>query len=113
MTNLAPVSVALKFGFLAVLYVFLLWVARSAMRDLRAGRVVAVHGKEGEMAKVNQPLVTLDVDAGAPLAAVPSEASAGRNAPPPAAATSVFKSPAPPAAATREDHPAEPLSPAP
>jgi len=41
MTNLAPVSVALKFGFLAVLYAFLLWVARSAMRDLRAGRAVA------------------------------------------------------------------------
>ena len=32
-----PVSVALKFGFLAVLYLFLLWVARSAMKDLRAG----------------------------------------------------------------------------
>jgi hypothetical protein len=41
MTNLAPVSVALKFGFLAVLYAFLLWVARSATRDLRAGRLVA------------------------------------------------------------------------
>ena len=41
MTNLAPVSVALKFGFLIVLYLFLLWVARSAMRDLRAGRAVA------------------------------------------------------------------------
>jgi hypothetical protein len=37
MTNLAPVSVALKFGFLAVLYVFLLWVTRSARRDLRTG----------------------------------------------------------------------------
>ncbi len=36
MTTLAPVSVALKFGFLAVLYLFLLWVARSAGRDLRA-----------------------------------------------------------------------------
>jgi hypothetical protein len=34
--------VALKFGFLAVLYLFLLWVARSALRDLRAGRPVAV-----------------------------------------------------------------------
>jgi pSer/pThr/pTyr-binding forkhead associated (FHA) protein len=34
MTSLAPVSVALKFGFLAVLYLFLLWVARSARRDL-------------------------------------------------------------------------------
>jgi hypothetical protein len=32
---LEPVSVALKFGFLVVLYLFLLWVARSAMKDLR------------------------------------------------------------------------------
>jgi len=30
-----PISVALKFGFLAVLYLFLLFVARSAMKDLR------------------------------------------------------------------------------
>jgi hypothetical protein len=29
-----PLAVALKFGFLIVLYLFLLWVARSAMRDL-------------------------------------------------------------------------------
>ncbi len=29
-----PLAVALKFGFLAVLYLFLLWVARSSMRDL-------------------------------------------------------------------------------
>ena len=34
MNSLEPVSVALKFGFLAVLYLFLLWVARSARRDL-------------------------------------------------------------------------------
>jgi pSer/pThr/pTyr-binding forkhead associated (FHA) protein len=34
MNTLEPVSVALKFGFLAVLYLFLLWVARSARRDL-------------------------------------------------------------------------------
>ena len=34
---LEPVSVALKFGFLAVLYLFLLWVARSALKDLRQG----------------------------------------------------------------------------
>jgi hypothetical protein len=32
---LEPVSVALQFGFLAVLYLFLLWVSRSALRDLR------------------------------------------------------------------------------
>ncbi len=35
MSTLAPASVALKFGFLAVLYLFLLWIARSARRDLR------------------------------------------------------------------------------
>jgi hypothetical protein len=35
---LEPVSVALKFGFLAILYLFLLWVAWSALRDLRRGR---------------------------------------------------------------------------
>jgi hypothetical protein len=34
---LEPVSVGLKFGFLAVLYLFLLWVARSALKDLRRG----------------------------------------------------------------------------
>jgi pSer/pThr/pTyr-binding forkhead associated (FHA) protein len=37
MTTLEPVSVALKFGFIAVLYLFLLWVARSARKDLRGG----------------------------------------------------------------------------
>jgi FHA domain len=35
---LEPVSVGLKFGFLAVLYLFLMWVAWSALRDLRRGR---------------------------------------------------------------------------
>ncbi|MDX6588954.1 MAG: hypothetical protein QOI84_228 [Solirubrobacterales bacterium] len=30
-----PISVALKFGFLAVLYIFLLVIARGAMKDLR------------------------------------------------------------------------------
>ena len=34
MNTLEPIAVALKFGFLAVLYLFLLWVARSAARDL-------------------------------------------------------------------------------
>ncbi len=38
MTSLEPVSVALKFGFIAILYLFLLWVSRSALRDLRAAR---------------------------------------------------------------------------
>ena len=30
-----PVAVALKFGFLIVLYLFLLWIARSALKELR------------------------------------------------------------------------------
>src|SRR5579884_2457466 len=34
---LQPVSVALKFGSLIVLYLFLLWVAWSALRDMRRG----------------------------------------------------------------------------
>jgi hypothetical protein len=34
---LEPASVALKIGFLVVLYLFLLWVARSALKDLRRG----------------------------------------------------------------------------
>jgi hypothetical protein len=37
MNSLQPVSVALKFGFLAVMYLFLLWVVRSAWRELRGG----------------------------------------------------------------------------
>src|SRR5262245_62028290 len=39
---LDPVAVALKFGFLAVLYLFLLWMARSALKDLRRGGIDAV-----------------------------------------------------------------------
>ena len=34
---LEPASVALKFAFLIVLYLFLLWIARSALKDLRRG----------------------------------------------------------------------------
>ena len=52
---LEPVSVGLQFGFLAVLYLFLLWVSRSALRDLRrssaprssAGGPVAAPGPDG------------------------------------------------------------------
>ena len=39
---------ALKFGFLAVLYLFLLWVARSALRDLRRGTEVAYSGPSAD-----------------------------------------------------------------
>jgi pSer/pThr/pTyr-binding forkhead associated (FHA) protein len=42
MTSLAPISVALKFGFLAVLYLFLLWVVRSARKDLGTSGTASV-----------------------------------------------------------------------
>ena len=38
-----PLAVALKFGFLAVLYLFLLWVSRSALRDLVRGVEPVTH----------------------------------------------------------------------
>jgi hypothetical protein len=42
--ELDPIAVALKFGFLAVLYLFLLWMARSALKDLRQGADTARDG---------------------------------------------------------------------
>lgn len=41
---LDPVAVMLKFAFLAVLYLFLVWVARSALKDLR--RSVGTEGPQ-------------------------------------------------------------------
>jgi FHA domain len=57
MTTLEPVSVALKFGFIAVLYLFLLWVARSARRDLRGGGV-PVEGARGSQGAAIPPDAT-------------------------------------------------------
>jgi hypothetical protein len=45
---LEPVSVALKFGFLAVLYLFLLWISRSSLKDLRRTAGMARSGYYGE-----------------------------------------------------------------
>ena len=50
---LDPVSVALKFGFLIVLYLFLMWVAWSATRDLRRGRGGAVQPTHAPVAPVD------------------------------------------------------------
>ncbi len=54
MTTLDPASVALKLCFLGVLYLFLLWVVRSALKDLRSAR---------------------DLPAALPLADAPSDAT--------------------------------------
>jgi hypothetical protein len=45
--TLEPVSVGLKFGFVIVLYLFLLWVARSGLRDLASSRGAAAQAAEG------------------------------------------------------------------
>ena len=80
-----PLAVALQFGFLAILYLFLLWVARSARKDLvRSQEPVLVdepdldddHGHEQAAgapdarikvvaAKGYEPGTTLDVSGGA------------------------------------------------
>jgi hypothetical protein len=46
---LDPVSVILKFGFLLVLYLFLLWIARSALKDLRRGTVASAGPASGPL----------------------------------------------------------------
>ena len=46
--ELDPIAVGLKFGFLAVLYLFLLWVARSALKDLRRGTEAAYAGPSAD-----------------------------------------------------------------
>jgi hypothetical protein len=49
---LEPASVALKFGFVAVLFLFLLWVARSGMKDLKR---VPGSGGRGASQWVDEP----------------------------------------------------------
>lgn len=46
-SSLEPISVALKYGFLVVLYLFLLWVARSAIKDLRGRPAAGPPGRAG------------------------------------------------------------------
>lgn len=50
-----PVAVALKFGFLAVLFLFILWVARSSMRDLTQNDEASVVMDADEAAAVPVP----------------------------------------------------------
>jgi len=49
-----PLAVALQFGFLAVLYLFLVWIARSALKDLRRtaepGRLAPAAGRGAPVA---------------------------------------------------------------
>ena len=58
MTTLEPASVALKLAFLAVLYLFLLWVVRSAMKDLRRTRAAARRARRGRRCRAGRPTPT-------------------------------------------------------
>jgi len=56
MTTLEPASVALKLAFLAVLYLFLLWVVRSAWKDLRrTGDAPLPAGRAGGIGGIEPP----------------------------------------------------------
>ena len=56
---LEPVSVGLKFGFLAVLYLFLLWVSRSALtRPAPQRRAAPVGRRPGRRAGRTRPACT-------------------------------------------------------
>ena len=50
-----PIAVALKFGFLAVLYLFLLWIARSALRDLARSRDTALAAEPVDAPRSSRP----------------------------------------------------------
>jgi hypothetical protein len=47
MASADPIAILLKFGFLAVLYLFVLWIARGALRDLRRGESDAAPARAG------------------------------------------------------------------
>ena len=79
--TLDPVAVALKFGFIAILYLFLLWMARSALKDLRrTGRDVgpdrggAPAYEDATGMHVASQGLSGDVDLGAPRLRVESAA---------------------------------------
>jgi hypothetical protein len=62
-SSIDSVSVALKYGFVIVLYLFLLWVARSALKDMRArsrpaAGQAAEHAPAGMAAAVAAPDAT-------------------------------------------------------
>jgi hypothetical protein len=62
-TTLEPASVALKLAFLAVLYLFLLWVVRSAWKDLRRSGDGVAPGRPVMHAAVAAPSASADPDA--------------------------------------------------
>ena len=75
--ELDPIAVGLKFGFLAVLYLFLLWVARSALKDLRRGAETGYVGPGAdyeEATGMHSAAAGINRDGGAPRLRVQSAA---------------------------------------
>ena len=63
-----PVSVLLKYGFIVVLYLFLLWVSRNALKDLRVargGREAVAMGGVVERAPGHESGLAYDIGDGA------------------------------------------------
>ena len=58
-----PIAVLLKFGFLAVLFLFLLWVSRSALRDV-AGRRGDAAALIDDTGPTSSPRERIDLRAG-------------------------------------------------
>jgi hypothetical protein len=59
-----PLAVALQFGFLAVLYLFLLWVARSARRDLVRSQEPPLADDPGDLEEPRRREAGPDLSAG-------------------------------------------------
>ena len=55
-----PIAVALKFGFLAVLYLFLIWVTRSVLRDLRQPWASPTVSSSAEPAGAAEPVLVVE-----------------------------------------------------
>jgi hypothetical protein len=55
-----PLAILLKFGFLAVLYLFLLFIARSALRDLRRDRELPAAAGPARSGQDGRPAAPLD-----------------------------------------------------
>ncbi len=58
MNDLEPLAVALKFGFLALLYLFLFWITRMTLRDLRGTASPGIETGYHEVAGGPEPAST-------------------------------------------------------
>lgn len=65
---LEPVSLALQVGFLAVLYLFLLWVATSALRDVAGTR--SIHAADSDATGMHAAIDPLSIPGAGSTAAL-------------------------------------------